>query len=103
MTQKLPNLEGAACATPQGRDLFADVTTSSTITQCRKICASCPVQRTCLQWGVLHEHEGMWGGLLSDERETERRRHHLRLKQPTVSMWVVLQQAAAAKRAGAVA
>lgn len=97
MTLALPTLTDAACATPQGLKLFADADGDAT-QLCREICATCPVQRACLQWGVLHEHEGMWGGLLPDELETERRRHQIRLTKPTFSLHQVLQQQAAAKR-----
>jgi WhiB family redox-sensing transcriptional regulator len=36
----------------------------------KRVCAKCPVQRTCLAW-ALHTREpyGVWGGLSTDERE----------------------------------
>lgn len=102
MTQRMPNLSGAACATPQGMRLFADIDTDWTdwtIKRCRKICEACPVQPTCLQWGVLHERDGMWGGLLPEELKGERRRRQIRVDKPTFSLQVLLQQQTAAKQA----
>lgn len=77
----LPRLTDAACATPRGRTLHADLT-DDTLPDARTICASCPVQRTCLQWGVLYEDEGLWGGLTRDELRRERYRHGIRRQEP---------------------
>lgn len=35
----------------------------------RAICATCPVQRHCLEWAMaVHEPYGIWGGATSSER-----------------------------------
>lgn len=81
----LPDLDGAACATPRGLRLFADIG-PETVPEAREICRSCPVQRDCLQWGVLYEDQGMWGGLTRDELRRERYRHNIHRQEP-YSAW----------------
>lgn len=41
----------------------------------RKVCASCPVRRQCLEYALANnEHWGIWGGLTEMERRAIRRR-----------------------------
>lgn len=84
---KLPDWDGAACATPRGMKLFADIT-PDVVPDVRQICRACPIQRTCLQWGVLYEDEGAWGGLTRDELRRERFRHGIRRQEPN-STWIL--------------
>lgn len=35
----------------------------------KRICSECPIKDVCLEWGVLHERFGVWGGATSSERE----------------------------------
>lgn len=36
----------------------------------QRICETCPVQQTCLQWALDHnENFGVWGGLTAEQRE----------------------------------
>jgi len=39
------------------------------ITQIRKVCFVCPIQRECLEVGFANERWGMWGGVASHERD----------------------------------
>lgn len=39
----------------------------------RSLCASCPVQAACAEWGIAHEEHYMFGGLLPTERAQIRR------------------------------
>lgn len=89
----LPQFEDAACATTYGMQLFADVT-SDTLPEVREICRSCPVQLRCLQWGVLYEDEGVWGGMMRDELRRERHRHGIKRQEPN-STWVTPRVVAA--------
>lgn len=41
----------------------------------KRVCATCPVQEPCLEWGVTHDEFGIWGGL------GRRSRRALRLQQ----------------------
>lgn len=34
----------------------------------KKLCAGCPVRDECLDWALVHEEEGIWGGLTEKER-----------------------------------
>ncbi|MEO7443575.1 MAG: WhiB family transcriptional regulator [Acidimicrobiales bacterium] len=41
----------------------------------KAICATCPVQATCLEWALdTRQDEGVWGGLSESERRRLRRR-----------------------------
>jgi hypothetical protein len=35
----------------------------------RDICEGCPVKQRCLEWAVLHDEFGMWGGTTKSERQ----------------------------------
>lgn len=35
----------------------------------KKFCGECPVRDECLDWALVHEEEGIWGGLTEKERE----------------------------------
>lgn len=95
----LPRLAGAGCATPRGVKLFADLN-EDTVPDARAICHACPVQRTCMQWGVLYEDEGMWGGLTRKELRRERYRHGIRRQEP-YSGWAPRVMPAKTRRAAA--
>jgi WhiB family redox-sensing transcriptional regulator len=38
-------------------------------TPARKICASCPVLTQCLDYAIIFNESGIWGGLTKSERE----------------------------------
>lgn len=39
----------------------------------KAICAACPVQGPCRQWGIDYEMHGVWGGLSERQRRKARR------------------------------
>lgn len=39
-----------------------------TLSTVRKICAYCPIRKSCLEYGFAKERWGMWGGVSSAER-----------------------------------
>lgn len=38
----------------------------------KEVCNACPVQRECLQHGIVHEPYGVWGGMTELERDVFR-------------------------------
>lgn len=61
----------AACADP-GLDpelWFGDQPSAHV----RAVCATCPYQEQCRDWGLRNERYGMWGGLVEEERQQVRR------------------------------
>ena len=42
------------------------------------VCYSCPIQSTCLEWGMRHEEFGFWGGLSPNQRKELRRKAGVR-------------------------
>jgi WhiB family transcriptional regulator, redox-sensing transcriptional regulator len=44
------------------------------IAEAKALCAQCPVRLPCRDWGLRHEHLGVWGGLTENERRWIRRR-----------------------------
>lgn len=38
-------------------------------TNARKICPSCPVQSECLNYGIIYDEPGIWGGMTKKERK----------------------------------
>ena len=46
----------------------------------KAICAECPVRRPCLEYALVHEPFGIWGGLSGRERQRLRlQRKQMRL------------------------
>lgn len=43
----------------------------------RTLCSNCPVVDICLEWAVVHEKYGFWGGTTERERKSIRRKNHL--------------------------
>lgn len=48
----------------------------------KAVCASCPVREPCLDWGLRHEHHGIWGGLAERERRRLRRERAIAVTTP---------------------
>jgi hypothetical protein len=46
----------------------------------RRICGACPILEACLDYGMKHENYGVWGGLLTKERNALKVRHNSPLK-----------------------
>lgn len=77
----MPRLPRAACRTPEGAQLFLNVT-SNTVPACRRVCMDCPERRDCFLWGLLHEARwGVWGGLTADELTAVRAEYGVRLEE----------------------
>lgn len=51
----------------------------------KKICSGCPIRKECLEWAVLHEAHGLWGGLTPRERLKLRSKRNITLEQILVS------------------
>ena len=43
------------------------------------VCAGCPVEEPCLEWGLYHEKEGIWGGTSAQQRKIMRRQRGIRV------------------------
>lgn len=41
--------------------------------EARRICAQCPVRMPCLEWAMLHNERGIWGGFSERDRERLKR------------------------------
>ena len=40
----------------------------------RRICNTCPYKNPCLEWAVVHDEMGIWGGTTQKERRVHRRK-----------------------------
>ncbi len=40
----------------------------------RRICNTCPYKEPCLEWAVVHDEMGIWGGTTQKERRVHRRK-----------------------------
>jgi len=38
-----------------------------------RLCGGCPAREACLEWGMVHERHGIWGGLTAFRRDLKRR------------------------------
>ncbi len=48
----------------------------------KRVCDGCPVKQRCLEWALVHERYGVWGGMTPRERIVERRRRGWALLEP---------------------
>lgn len=48
----------------------------------KRVCGACPVQQRCLEWALVHERYGVWGGMTPYERSIERSRRGWALLEP---------------------
>ena len=50
----------------------------------RRICGSCPIWKECLSYAMQNESYGMWGGLISKERNALRKRDGAQLRENAI-------------------
>lgn len=85
---KFPDLSAAACIGTDPEAFYPD-DSQQVPALVRRICASCPVQAECLEWGLHHEggSNGVWGGLSGRERKALRRSRGISLESSTTDPW----------------
>jgi len=76
--------DGAAC---KGLDveLFypeKDIFTHDEEKVFARMCSDCPVMEMCLEWGLVHERSGIWGGTTPYRRQAARRAMNLQVSDP---------------------
>lgn len=47
-----------------------------------RMCIECPVMLMCLEWGLVHERSGIWGGTTPYRRQQARRALNLQVTDP---------------------
>ena len=53
-----------------------------------RMCIECPVMLMCLEWGLVHERSGVWGGTTPFRRQQERRALNIQVSDPRgFGMW----------------
>lgn len=75
--------EAPACAEVGGDFWFPEKGNGSNTTEmafAKSICKGCPHQSECAEWGIVNEAHGIWGGLVSRERQKIRRRRGITLQ-----------------------
>lgn len=50
----------------------------------RRICGSCPIWKACLSYAMQNESYGMWGGLISKERNALKKRDGAQLRENAI-------------------
>jgi WhiB family redox-sensing transcriptional regulator len=78
-----PNLPNAACTTSDPELFYADDCINPDkvlIEKAREICITCPERIKCLNWAMVKENYGMWGGLTANERKDFKRGRFHKLK-----------------------
>ena len=54
-----------------------------------KACLNCTAREACLEWALVHERNGIWGGMTAPQRRKERRRRKWGLTEPRTTLAVV--------------
>jgi WhiB family redox-sensing transcriptional regulator len=65
------DMTDAACATADPELFFPDgqAGRGAKTMQAKEICATCPIAVQCLQYAVLNDEDGIWGGTTPSERK----------------------------------
>ncbi len=63
---QLPNFAGGKCVGADPDLFFPD--TMAQARQAIALCNSCPLIEQCLQWALVHEDHGIWGGKTARQR-----------------------------------
>lgn len=85
LAMKFPDFTDASCAGIGIEPFFEDEENHGKFTNLktvRVICASCPVNAACAEWGLHHEKYGIWGGLTPEERNRIRKVRNITLVDP---------------------
>lgn len=97
---RYPDFDGTQACASIGTDLFyPDNPSNMTVMERQTIhhtCYSCKFQAACLEWGLRHESEGIWGGVTPNQRKMLRRQMGLRLETVTVTAFIGIQNVKAA-------
>lgn len=54
-----------------------------------QLCLNCNIKEACLEWALIHERDGIWGGMTPKGRKRERRRRRWGLTEPRTTLAVV--------------
>lgn len=60
---------GAICSDLDPKIFFPDAGRPPKNPEYKTICGNCPIQHFCLEYGIVHEEEGVWGGQTKTERD----------------------------------
>lgn len=61
---------GAICSDLDPKMFFPDAGRPPKNPEYKTICGNCPIQHFCLEYGIVHEEEGVWGGQTKSERDS---------------------------------
>lgn len=64
-----PGWRGAAWCASADPDAWFPDSGQAAVPQVHRICAGCPVRRSCLASALLHDEQGVWAGTTAAERE----------------------------------
>lgn len=70
-------MERANCIGTDTESFFYDGGPSAENMTARRVCAACEVQAECLEWALVHEEYGMWGGMSAFERRELRKQKRI--------------------------
>ena len=72
---KYPHFEKPTCASIGTEPYYPITKTLDTENKAAlKLCQQCPELFKCLQWALVHEDQGIWGGTTPNERRNMRKK-----------------------------
>src|SRR3954464_1696236 len=90
---ELPDLPNAACRNTPNPEVFFPTSVGHParihdilLADVKEMCGHCPERLRCLEWAIVHDEMGVWGGTTDEERRLmqkkpptqEQRRRHVR-------------------------
>lgn len=88
MRFEVPDLPRALCREMDPELYWFDSNLTTEQLTAKKLCMTCPEVRACLEWGLKHETEGMWGGTTPIERAKIRRRKGMVVARPDYQVFL---------------
>lgn len=88
MAVELPDFSRANCIGTDPEAFFAIAGLSTELMAAKRVCDACEIKSECAEWAILHESDGLWGGLMPQERQKIRRERGVELQQIHLAMTI---------------
>lgn len=80
---RYPDFDGSqACASVGVDQFYVESSSPQSSRDAKAVCCGCHFIDACLEWALVHETYGVWGGTTSHERRELRRRRNIIVDDP---------------------
>lgn len=80
---RYPDFDGSqACASVGTEHFYLESSSVPASNAAKAVCKGCHYMVPCLEWALIHESYGIWGGTTSDDRRAIRRQMNIIVDDP---------------------